>query len=418
MTASADAIAPVPSTIDWGALAGRRFDAVVVGAGPSGALAARELARAGADVLLVDRARFPRDKVCGSCLSARALAELDAVGLGGLTARLGARPLRRLRLVARGRRVDLPLAGGVSVSRRVLDAALVREAVAAGAALRTRAVARLEEPAADGARTLRLGAADAGTARAARVRARVVVAADGLAGRLLPSARVGESVAADARLGAGAVVAAPPSPNEADTVWMIVGEGGYVGATRLEDGRLDTAAALDASLLSRRGGLAAGIASLLDEAGVAAEPALLPVARAPAAAWHGTPGLTRRPARPGAPRVLAVGDAAGYAEPFTGEGIGWALASGRAVVPYALAGLEDFDERLSDAWARAHRAAVARRQWPCRALARVLRHPRLVAGLVGVLRGAPSLATPLVRRLHGAAGAGPRAAAPPFGRPW
>jgi flavin-dependent dehydrogenase len=51
--------------------AGRLWDVVVVGAGPAGAMAARELARRGAGVLLVDRAQFPRYKVCGGCLNPR-----------------------------------------------------------------------------------------------------------------------------------------------------------------------------------------------------------------------------------------------------------------------------------------------------------------------------------------------------------
>src|ERR687886_848827 len=53
-----------------------RFDAVVVGAGPAGSTAAHRLAAAGARVLLVDRARFPRDKPCGGGLTLRAARRL------------------------------------------------------------------------------------------------------------------------------------------------------------------------------------------------------------------------------------------------------------------------------------------------------------------------------------------------------
>ena len=76
----------------------RLWDAIVVGAGPAGAMAARELARTGISVLLVDRARFPRYKVCGGCLNPRALRLLRKAGLGGLMARLGAVPLTKLRV--------------------------------------------------------------------------------------------------------------------------------------------------------------------------------------------------------------------------------------------------------------------------------------------------------------------------------
>src|SRR6185295_19531585 len=58
----------------------REWDVVVVGAGPAGATAAAHLARAGRDVLLLDRARFPRDKVCGDALIPDAIAALDRLG--------------------------------------------------------------------------------------------------------------------------------------------------------------------------------------------------------------------------------------------------------------------------------------------------------------------------------------------------
>ena len=76
------------------------FDVVVVGAGPAGALAAAGLARAGRRVMLVDRARFPRDKVCGGCLQPSALRALEAGGLGGIAERKGAVPVKEMLLHA------------------------------------------------------------------------------------------------------------------------------------------------------------------------------------------------------------------------------------------------------------------------------------------------------------------------------
>ena len=60
------------------------WDVVVVGAGPAGSMAALEIARRGRSVLLVDKASFPRYKVCGCCLNARALSLLELADLGGL----------------------------------------------------------------------------------------------------------------------------------------------------------------------------------------------------------------------------------------------------------------------------------------------------------------------------------------------
>ena len=58
----------------------RRFDAIVVGAGPAGSATALLLARAGADVLLLDRARFPRDKPCSEYLSPETTRILERLG--------------------------------------------------------------------------------------------------------------------------------------------------------------------------------------------------------------------------------------------------------------------------------------------------------------------------------------------------
>src|SRR5690606_23460995 len=113
-------------------------DVAVVGGGPAGSAAAIALARAGHDVTLVDRARFPRDKACGDGLTAAALRLLERLGLDP-----GRVPSWRWidGLVVRspsGRQVTFPLPAGpgahAAVARRAdLDAALLDLARAAGA---------------------------------------------------------------------------------------------------------------------------------------------------------------------------------------------------------------------------------------------------------------------------------------------
>src|SRR6516164_7141698 len=122
----------IAATIELAAARACMWDALVVGAGPAGSLAARQLALQGRSVLLVDRACFPRWKVCGACLNGWALATLSAVRLERVTHDLGAVPLTRMHVAAWGRQADIALGVGVSLSRAALDAALVEAAIDAG----------------------------------------------------------------------------------------------------------------------------------------------------------------------------------------------------------------------------------------------------------------------------------------------
>lgn len=123
-------------------------DVLVVGAGPAGSAAARQLARAGLDVVLVDQAAFPRDKICGDGLIPDAHRALARLGL--LDAVMAcAQPVRHLRCIApRGGMVDVP--GTMAVlPRRELDLLLCRAAAEAGARMHAplRFVAPLEDAA-------------------------------------------------------------------------------------------------------------------------------------------------------------------------------------------------------------------------------------------------------------------------------
>lgn len=380
----------IPATLTPDAATRRDWDVVVVGAGPAGSLAARELARGKAAVLLVDKATFPRWKVCGCCLNGRALGVLRAVGLDGLPRELGAVPLGRFRLASGGRRVELPLAGGVALSREALDAGLVRAAIRSGVAFlpQTQAV---------------LGALE-GTARtvllrrgveSVRVATRLVLAADGLGGRLLSGHTRSDVVTEEGSwVGAGAVAETAPTAFDRGTVFMACGRGGYVGLVRLEDSRFNIAAAFDPSLLKRRHHPGAAAAAILHEAGLPPVPGLTELA------WRGTPALTRRATRLAYPRLFVLGDAAGYVQPFTGEGIAWALAAGQAVAALAVRGLRHWDAALETEWDAVYWRTVVSGQGTCRALMRALAHPVLTAAAVAVLRRWPALAAPVLRRVH------------------
>jgi flavin-dependent dehydrogenase len=112
----------------------RRTPPLILGAGPAGSAAAIALARAGVTPLLLDRDAEPRDPLCGGFLSWRTAEQLQALGVD--PARLGARRIERLALFAGGREATLPLpAPAFALSRRALDTALRRHALALGAEL-------------------------------------------------------------------------------------------------------------------------------------------------------------------------------------------------------------------------------------------------------------------------------------------
>jgi flavin-dependent dehydrogenase len=339
-------------------------DVLVVGAGPAGSVTARELARRGCRVLLVDKADFPRAKVCGSCLNGAAIRTLERLGLGGVLD--GAVPLDRVRIAAGSRAAEVRLPRGLALSRGEFDARLVDEAVRAGVEFRPNTmVSRSSEFLKE---------------------SRVAVWATGLGGEAKPNSR----------LGAGVVLPAAAAPDfyAAGAIHMATGRGGYVGLVRVEYDRLDVAAAFDAAFVKASGGLGPAAAAILEEVGWPVPAGLAD------AEWRGTPALTRRPPRIAGRGWFAVGDAAGYVEPFTGEGIAWAVQSAAALAPVAARAARSWDHGLVSEWEAAHRRVVGRRQRGCRMVARALRSPVLTSLAVRVLHVLPAIARPFVASLN------------------
>ena len=365
----------------------RRWDVVVVGAGPAGAVVARELALAGATVLLVDRRRFPRDKVCGGCLSARTVARLGQLGLDKAVDQLGGKALRRLKLAGWGHLVSLSLPGGISVSRSALDATLVNSALAVGVEFRSRCHARVGE-AHGGFRSVILGS---GTKL--EVMASLVIDASGLGDSLvLDSERLGRTNSH--RIGCSAILDHSGSRYESGTIHMAIGIGGYVGVVRIEGDRLNVAAALDPDLI-RLHGVGTAVRYVLNAARFESIPGLNSVP------WKGTPPMMQEPKWLAKERLFSIGDASGYVEPFTGEGIGWAIHSATLLVPLALKAIKGWNPGMAADWVALRRGELARAQRDCRWFTWVLRHPFIARGALRGIESMPVLGGPLVRRLHG-----------------
>lgn len=357
------------------------WDIAVVGAGPAGSVAAKMLSAAGRKVLLLDKATFPRRKVCGCCLNGYALSALRSAGLGAMPAAIGAVPLNRVRLAANGRTAVVRLPTGMALSREAMDTELVRRAELAGATVRTGVRAKLSELTPDGW-TLIAGD-DA-------IRAKVVIDATGLNGQFTGT---DTAVSVVSRIGAGTVIPATDD-YPVGVIHMATGGGGYVGLVRVEGGRLDVAAAFDPEFVKANGGLRPAAALVVKASG------LPPLPELAEADWKGTPPLTRTPRTVAGPRWFAIGDATGYVEPFTGEGMAWALAAAVAVVPIASRAVDAWCDDIPSEWIATHHRVVTRRQTVCRLAARVLRSPRFCSWVVRGLNVLPALAAPVVRQLN------------------
>ena len=163
---------------------------------------------------------------------------------------------------------------------------------------------------------------------------------------------------------------------------------------RLEDGRLNIAAALDSQALRAAGHAGRLAVKILREAGLPPVPDLLQ------RVWKGTPRLTRHARRLAAERLFVLGDAASFVEPFTGEGIAWALRSAIAVAPLTARAVHDWKPELEKEWTNTFHRQVERRQVICRLTASLLRCPRLTTMLIRLLAFLPSLSSPVLRQLN------------------
>ncbi|MGH2380929.1 MAG: NAD(P)/FAD-dependent oxidoreductase [Candidatus Limnocylindria bacterium] len=309
-------------------------DVLIAGAGPAGSALAAALARAGASVLLVEAGAHPRPKACAEYASPRIVEELGWIGLAdGWTD--AAVPLRGMDLHAGGRSMPIRYADdngareAWGIDRRGFDARLADHATRNGAVLRERT--RLTDLVREPGRVRGARLDDLRTGRNETVRARWIVGADGARSSVCRLLGVDRSVRFPRRLG---LVAHYTGVNGlADHGEMHVGPGYYVGLAPTPGGELNVGMALP---MRDRG----GSTRERFDAAIAGIPA---VARRlhesePVTPIRGAAPIGHRVSRTAGDGWLLVGDAAGFVDPFTGEGIHRALRSARAAAAAILAG--------------------------------------------------------------------------------
>jgi flavin-dependent dehydrogenase len=367
------------------------WDVIVVGAGPAGSVAALEIARRGLRVLLADRSTFPRHKLCGGCLNGDALATLRDLGLENALNQLHGEPLHQLSLRAGRRRLSLKLPSGLAVTRSRLDEMLIMAAIHAGASFLSGISLKLESAEPEDA--VRVLSTQRGNTTE-RISARLVVVATGLpVGNATTDAGLAVVSTNNSRIGAGTTTSSFPPEYTAGTIYMAIGRNGYVGLTRTDNGTLNIAAALDSKAV-RKAKPEGVVEDVLKEAGFPFTSEML------SGEWRGTVGLTRCRQVPAATRVLVVGDAGGYVEPFTGDGMAGAIRSGRAVVPFVERAVSVWNPQIIRDWKFEFQRLMKPGHRRCRILAGVLRYPTIVRGLIGIVSVMPSVGDAVIRQLN------------------
>jgi len=375
---------------------------VVVGGGPGGAASAWALARDGLDVLLLDRARFPRDKPCGEYLSPQASRFLSEMGILQRVENAGAAQLAGMVVRApNGKKIHGQFAAahgfrgfrdrGLALRRRSLDPILLDAARGAGARIEegVKVTALEREP------TGRVSGVSVTDGRGAerRLTTGVVVGADGL--RSIVARRLGLTRVARWPRRIALVAHFRGVTELGESGEMHVERDGYLGVAPLGDGVANVAVVVPASRAREIG----GDAFAFMERWIGRRPHLAPRFHA---AERISPVMTTGPfassvSRAWAPGAALVGDAADFYDPFTGEGIYAAMRGAELLAPL----VADAARALT-----ARRGAVRAALTAERALAEYERLRRkefagkwAVERLVGAAVGVPALMNHAARAL-------------------
>ena len=356
-----------------------RFDALVVGAGPAGSIAAISLARAGARVALVDKADFPRDKACGDLVGPRGLQVMEDLGLPmppGLD-------VGDMVVVGpAGRRVVLPSFDGISypgraraVTRTVFDAALRDAALEAGAIPYE---GRADVPLASG------GSLEGFTVGARQeLRADFVVGADGATSHVATCAGLVDSSKVlwgfALRCYLDQHVALPAITLWEEARWRPLPGYGWIFPG--PEGVANVGIGVG-TLANRQGGAQAGRAlpAYLDH--LVRLELLERVPRPVPRRLGGWLKMGMVGTVPASGRVLLVGDAAGLVNPLQGEGIAQAMTSGKAaaeaIVQHPGEASARYRQALAEAHLPYHRITAATQ-------AALIGHPRAIAAIGRIL---------------------------------
>jgi len=371
-------------------------DVIVVGAGPAGSIAAMLLARAGARVRLIDRETFPRAKLCGDTVNPGTLAILRRLRA---SAGVEERGLRIDGMVVTGER-GIAIEGryphglhGRALLRRELDWQLLQQAVDAGAMFEPGVAVRGPLVEANGTRRV-TGVVLDGRRAERRLTARVTIAADGRPSTTAFGLGLARHPARPRRWAVGAYyqnVAGSTTFGE-----MHVRRGRYIGVAPLPGGLTNVCLVqpsqpADASLRDPAGLLRDVLAHdlLLCERFASARAIAAPVVLGPLAVDHVDASLDG---------LLLAGDASGFVDPMTGDGLRFAVRGAELAADAALAALKHGWSGIHQQLGAARRREFAGKWRFNRALRALVASPRAIEAAAFGARLAPAVMRAVIAR--------------------